>query len=104
MSTRPGRLEVVIDELVLHGFDPRHRDRIADAARAELAAVLAGWQPAAGGSAVQLEAGSFSLLPAAPPAAVGRGVARQIGQLLTGMRKVSGQPQAPRAPAAEGRG
>ncbi len=82
MSARPRRIEVAIDELVLHGFDRSQRDGIAAAVRAELAAALEGWGPAAGISAGRLEAGSFTLPAAAPPAAVGRGVARQIRQVL----------------------
>ncbi len=82
MSARPRRIEVAIDELILHGFDVRHRQGIAEAVQAELAAVLQGWSPTAGASADRLEAGSFAVPAAAPPAAVGRGVARQIGQAV----------------------
>lgn len=82
MSARPRRIEVAIDELVLHGFDASHRQGIAEAVQAELAALLQGWSPTAGASADRLEAGSFAVTVAAPPAAVGRGVARQIGQAV----------------------
>ena len=82
MNARPGRIEVVIDELVLHGFEARQRDEIAAALRAELAAALEGWTPAAGSSADRLEAGSFALPDAASPALVGQRAARQIGQAL----------------------
>jgi hypothetical protein len=82
MSAPRRRIEVAIDELVLHGFDPRHRQWIAEAVQAELAAALEGWSPAAGASVDQVEAGSFTVPAAAPPAVVGRGVARQIGQVL----------------------
>jgi hypothetical protein len=82
VSARPRRIEVAIDELVLHGFDVRHRHPIAEAVQAELGAVLQGWSPAAGASAGRLEAGSFTVTVAAPPAAVGRGVARQVGQAV----------------------
>jgi len=50
MSARPGRIEVVIDELVLHGFEARQRDGIVAALRAELAAALEGWTRATGTS------------------------------------------------------
>jgi hypothetical protein len=82
VTARPRRIEVAIDELVLHGFDVRHRHSIAEAVQAELAAVLQGWSPTAGASAGRLEAGSFTVTPAAPPAAVGRGVARQVGRAV----------------------
>jgi hypothetical protein len=82
VSAGPRRIEVAIDELILHGFDVRHRQGIAEAVQAELAAVLQGWSPAAGASAGRLEAGSFAVPAAAPPAAVGRGVARQIGRAV----------------------
>jgi hypothetical protein len=82
MSARPRRIEVAIDELVLHGFDVRHRHQIAEAVQAELAAVLQDWSPRTGASAGRLEAGSFAVPAAAPPAQVGRGVARQVGQAV----------------------
>jgi hypothetical protein len=82
VTARPRRIEVAIDELVLYGFDVRHRHSIAEAVQAELAVVLQGWSPTAGASAGRLEAGSFAVTAAAPPAAVGRGVARQVGQAV----------------------
>jgi hypothetical protein len=84
MSARPGRVDVEIGELVLHGFDRSQRDEIAAAVRAGLAAALEGWHPAADVSAAHLEAGSFTVPAPAPPAAVGQGVARQIRQALSG--------------------
>lgn len=98
MTGRARRVEVVIDELVLHGFDPRHRDRIAEAVRAEMAATLDGWSRAEGASAVRIDAGAFTVPPAAPPAAVGRGAARLVGQVLRGG---GGQPE-PRPPGPTG--
>ena len=82
MSSPARRIEVVIDELVLHGFDPRHGERIADAVRVELAAALEGWSPAAADGAARIDAGSFTVPAGAPPAVVGRGTARQVGQIL----------------------
>ena len=95
MSSRARRIEVVIDELVLHGFDPRHRERIADAVRAELAAVLEGWSPAAGDGVARVDAGSFTVPAGAPPAVVGRGAARQVGQILH--HGVAGGAESPKA-------
>ena len=110
MSARPGRIEVVIDELVLHGFEARQRDGIAAALRAELAAALEGWTLAAGTSVDRLEAGSFVMPDAAPPAMVGQGVARQIRQVLDagmqggpgGMPGSAGRAGTRPASAAEG--
>jgi hypothetical protein len=82
MSGPARHIEVTIDELVLHGFDPRHRERIADAVRSELAAALEGWSPAAGNSADRVDAGSFTVPAGALPVVVGRSAARQVGQIL----------------------
>jgi hypothetical protein len=93
MSAPSRRIEVVIDELVLHGFDARHGQGIAEAVQAGLAATLDGWSPAAGVTVAELEAGSFTVPAAAPPPVVGRAVARQIGQLLRGGLPPGGPPQ-----------
>jgi hypothetical protein len=104
MSPRPRRLEVAIDELVLHGFDPRQRGAIAAALRTELAAALQGWSLAAGTRVTHLEAGSFTMPAAAPPGVVGRGVARQISQLLHGpISATTQQAGARQASVREGR-
>jgi hypothetical protein len=66
-----------IDELVLHGFDPRDRHAIGDALRDELAALVAGGRALPGGSANidRLDAGSIAIdgvrSPAAPRAIAG---------------------------------
>ncbi len=55
------RMIVEIDELVLHGFDPRERSRIGDAVQAELQTLLAG-TPVAGRTprpADRVDAGHF---------------------------------------------
>ena len=68
-----------IDALVLEGFDPRDRQRIADAVKFELARLLAerGCVPRAGARDV-VDAGQFAL-PARPtPSAVGGLVAKQV--------------------------
>jgi hypothetical protein len=82
MSSPARRIELIVDELVLHGFDPRHGARIADAVRVELAAALEGWSPDAGVSLARVDAGSFTIPTAAPPPVVGRGAARKVGQIL----------------------
>lgn len=95
MSTPSPRIEVRIDELVLHGFDARHRRGIADAVAAELATALQGWAPSAAARVTRLDGGSVSLPPAALPAAVGRQVGRRIGDRL----REQGRPSSPGAAA-----
>jgi hypothetical protein len=85
----PRRIEVHIENLVLHGFDPRQRHAIADAVEAELARLLAaepiGPATEPPGSAA---GGDFSLEPGAPAGATGVGVAavvrRAIGPAISG--------------------
>jgi len=79
-----GGIDVRIDELVLHGFDPRHRLVIAAAVERELASLLDGREPGtfreSGGPRV--DAGSFELPHDAPPAAVGVQIARAVDSRL----------------------
>ncbi len=76
---------VHVDELVLHGFDPRDRHAIADAVHAELAALFTASPPQPSGSTSTdvIDAGSFPIdgvrSPSAPheiAAAVHREVTR----------------------------
>jgi uncharacterized protein YfaP (DUF2135 family) len=76
------RVEVVIDELVLHGFDPARGAAVAEALAAELAAGLEGWRPGTGWSAREAPGGSFPVSPSATPAAVGAAAARQVRATL----------------------
>jgi hypothetical protein len=48
-----------IEELVLHGFDPRDRHAIGDAVRGELAALLAGQQISQSASVRSIDGGSI---------------------------------------------
>ena len=81
------RVEVDIEELVLHGFPPHQRQRIADALRAELARLLTeegvpdGWQQ--GGTISQLNAGEIRVPVPAAPERTAREVARSIYGGLT---------------------
>jgi hypothetical protein len=86
MSAVARRVTVTIDQLILHGFDRGDAAGIAGAIRAELAAVLAHWAPAAGASVARLDAGSVTVPPGAAPAQVGGAVARRIGRGLAGGR------------------
>jgi hypothetical protein len=77
VSDRP--VNVRIDELVLHGFDPRDRLAIGAAVERELARLLAGEgsspRPA---HADRVDAGSFEVARDARPGAVGAEIARAI--------------------------
>ena len=86
-------LELHIDELVLHGFSPADRHRIADAVRAELERRLAGPGAAerlgslAGPADVpieRLDAGSLQIAAPAHPAAVGTQVGGALASALSG--------------------
>jgi hypothetical protein len=78
-----GDVEVVIEELVLHGFEPGHRDAIADALRRELATQLVGWRPAAPSGIAHLDGGSFAVAAGTAPAVVGRDAGRELGRAVT---------------------
>jgi hypothetical protein len=76
------RIEVTIDELVLHGFDPRQRHAIADAVERELsrlmradAALLPDWSAI---SAAHADAGAFNVAASASAVDVGTGIARAV--------------------------
>jgi hypothetical protein len=82
-----------IDELVLHGFSPADRHRIADAVRAELELQLAG--PGAverlgllgdppGVPIDRLDAGSLRISEPAHPAAIGAQVGGALASALSG--------------------
>jgi hypothetical protein len=71
-----------IDELVLYGFPPVDRYRIAESVQAELARLLAEQGvPASleqGGSIARLDGGAFDLTPDARPDRIGAQVAQGI--------------------------
>ena len=81
-------IELVIDEIVLHGFDPRQRHAIADAMTAELTRLLqaqAG-QLGAGRSAdvAHANGGTFESPPSRPARATGTGIARSVWTAVRG--------------------
>ena len=82
MSARPRRIEVVIDELVLHGFEHQRGQAIAAGLRTGLAAALAGWSPPAGADVDHVDTGSFRHPARVAPNALGQAVARHIAQAL----------------------
>jgi hypothetical protein len=79
-------VRVRIDELVLHGFDPRDRLAIGSAVEAELARLLAGAEAPAAGAVPRVDGGSFEVGRDARPAAVGAGIARAIHGGMGGTR------------------
>jgi hypothetical protein len=73
------RLELSIDELVLYGFDPRDRHRIADAVRHELTHVV---RSAPVGGPTDRSQSSPTAAGVGSPRAVARDVRRSIGAAL----------------------
>lgn len=75
-------VELHIEELVLHGFSPSDRYRIAAAVERELSRLLAeqGTPPtlARGGDIGHLDGGSFGAKPGAGPEAIGARVAQAV--------------------------
>ena len=81
------KIELVIDELVLHGFDPRQGHTIGDAVASELtrlarahAKELSGHRPM---DVAELDAGAFEI-PAHKPAGAGTGIANRVFTALRG--------------------
>jgi hypothetical protein len=78
----PSRLELEIEELVLHGFASGDRHRIAGAIREELSRLFVerGVPPALSraGSIEQLDGGAFEASPRTTPEAAGARIARAI--------------------------
>lgn len=80
-NTQPS-VHLHIDELVLHGFAPADRYRIADAVQVELTRLFSEQGVSAtlrqGGEASRLKADAVRVTPAMPAAAVGAQVARSV--------------------------
>lgn len=74
----PARIELEIQEFVLHGFSPLDRHAVAEAVRLELAARVASESPRAFASADLLDAGRFDAPPGPDAGALAAGVARSI--------------------------
>ena len=79
---RRSAIDLHIEELVLHGFNPGDRYRIGAAVEAGLARLFAerGVSPslARGGELATLDGGSFDVAPGASPEGVGGQVARAL--------------------------
>ena len=85
--TRRATVELHIDELVLHGFAARDRDRIAAALERELSRLIAQGDlshlPASSVQLDRVDAGSFHLEPAARPSHIGQTVAQRVYRQLS---------------------
>ena len=91
--SRAQRVEVEIDELVLHGFDATRRHAIGDAVVRELERLLAAGTNTAVRSTAVVDAGTIRVDPAGG-AATGRGIARAIHNSLvdTGAQRTGRRP------------
>jgi hypothetical protein len=82
MDLTPTRIRVHIEELVLHGFAPGDRLRIADALQAGLADLLAvrglSVPPARDTTVARLDAGTIRISPGAGAGAIGGQLARAL--------------------------
>jgi len=80
-------IQVHIEELVLHGFDPANRCGIADAVQSELARLFAeqGASDALrrGGEVSHLNAGSFNMASSMKADAIGTQVAQSVYKSLS---------------------
>jgi hypothetical protein len=83
----PVRIRIEIEELVLHGFDPRDRHRIGEALRAELTRLVDD-SPSilAAQGADRIDGGSFTVTTGADGGAIGRGAAGALHRSITSCR------------------
>ena len=76
------RIELVIDELVLHGFDARHKHAVGDAVQQQLAHALSPHAFDLGAlapmDAERTDAGSFNARAGASAETLGAGIAQSI--------------------------
>lgn len=79
---KPEKIELRVEELVLHGFDPRDRHRIGRAVEDELGRLFAerGAPPSLdrSGEVPRLNGGSFEVTPGAGTGAIGARVAQAV--------------------------
>lgn len=87
MEVRGSRIELEIEELVLHGFAPGDRHRIGAAVERELARLLAkrGVSPSLTRDVeiARLDAGAFRTAPGAKAEAIGTRVAQSVNRGLS---------------------
>lgn len=84
------RIELIIDEIVLHGFDPRHRHAIGDAIERQLSALLGDHASALGDLTSRdmphHDAGDVTTTVGARPAATGAAIAQNLMSTIAGGR------------------
>jgi hypothetical protein len=82
------KVELVIDELVLQGFDPRHRHTIGDAVEKELTRLARAHVKELGGrrpmDVARLDAPTFEMPAQAEPARAGARIADSVFSALRG--------------------
>jgi hypothetical protein len=80
---RPGRIEVHVEELVLHGLPPLDRSRLREAFAAELASLVSTLEPRSDLSpGPALDGGTLRVRAGAGPGELGRALARQVAGAL----------------------
>lgn len=82
MGVKPGRIEISIDTLVLHGYPTRDRARIAVALQEELSRLVSSGSLSpdllAAGQLPVIETPALQTAPGARPEAIGQGIAQAI--------------------------
>ncbi|HEX7318189.1 MAG TPA: hypothetical protein VF297_30070 [Pyrinomonadaceae bacterium] len=87
MGMRPGAIKLHIEELVLHGFEPRDRAALGAALETELARLIAAGDFDSltnAGSVARLDGGAFEMPAHAGPEVAGTRLARAVYDGLTG--------------------
>jgi hypothetical protein len=83
------RIEIHIEEIVLHGFSPHARARIGDSVEVALAEHLAGAGALAATSDVardRVDAGAIAVPSGAAPSAIGGAIAAAVAAAVGGVR------------------
>jgi hypothetical protein len=78
---KPAKVELHIEQLILHGFAPGDRYRIADALERELASLLGTgvpWSLTHSLDVERLDSGAFHTAPGAPGETIGGQVAQAV--------------------------
>jgi hypothetical protein len=94
MTMKPARVEILVDELVLHGFSPAERYAIAESLARELQQLVAAGNPgelAGLGNSSVLRANNVTLSAGTKSPAVGAQVAGAVHGSLTASMRGGGQ-------------
>lgn len=83
-------IELVIDEIVLHGFDPRHGDAIGDAIERQLSVLLVEHAATLRGltsrETPHRDAGTVTTQAGSAPASMGAAIAQSVMSSIAGGR------------------